>query len=210
MFKKQRVCVFVVGLPGCGKDTTIKGIGQFLDKHHVVSVSGVLREAGYGEMIRQGKLIPCEVTVKALQEHLVSTDSVYDVLNGAPRTLKQAIFLPRALSSIGFRQFVTMHLSCDPEVASDRIAKAVDRKGRPDDDPEIVAVRMAQYVKTERHILSHLRWVGPVYNVSTNRSPEMVVEECVEILTPYFELDQYSGFGGQFFARWSTDETGSD
>ena len=86
--------VFVIGGPGCGKGTQCKRIAQQFGYTHL-SVGELLRQeinsgSETGSMIqkimKEGKLVPSDVTVRLLQQAMQGMDNDKFLIDGFPRS----------------------------------------------------------------------------------------------------------------------------
>lgn len=104
------------------------------------------------------------------------------VLDGFPRTVKQAEWL---LSEVEHGQlYVTavFHLKADQTVVKKRLMS----RGRPDDHAKAIAKRFTEYKRTTLPILKRFRDEGiPVFDVEAERSVERVHKQIIEQLTQY-------------------------
>lgn len=57
-------------------------------------------------LIKDGKIVPSEVTVKLIQKELESSDSRKFLIDGFPRTEENRVAFERIVSCVVFSQFV--------------------------------------------------------------------------------------------------------
>ncbi|NLM38477.1 MAG: adenylate kinase [Firmicutes bacterium] len=122
----------LLGLPGAGKGTQGKHISEKYGIPHistgslirgaVASDSPLGREAN--KYISKGNLIPDELAIEILHERLVEPDCADGwILDGFPRTVRQAIFLDQQLAKIGSEVQIALDIRITPEEAIRRISK---------------------------------------------------------------------------------------
>ena len=146
--------LILFGPPGAGKGTQAVKIAEKYGWIHV-STGDILRSE-----VSQGS--PLGLKVKAVMEagHLVSDDlliaimeSVFlkhsdsngFVLDGFPRTLKQAQELDVMLQRLGHSITMVLALEVNEEELVKRLLRRAQEQGRKDDTEEVVKNRLVQY-----------------------------------------------------------------
>ncbi len=150
--------VVLLGPPGSGKGTQAARVAGDLDMKHI-STGDLLREAvkagsdlgkkaeGY---MKQGALVPDEIVLGLIEEELSSLGDRGWLLDGFPRTLRQAEDLSRVLDSLG---------------------QGIDRAILIDVAPEVIVKRL-----TSRRVCPKC---NAVYNTESNPSrTEGRCDEC--------------------------------
>jgi adenylate kinase len=146
--------LILFGPPGAGKGTqAIKIAEKFGWKH--VSTGDILRtEVGMGT--------PLGLKAKAVMEagHLVSDELLIEIMNsvfiknieakgfvldGFPRTLKQAQELDQMLDKLDQKVSLVLALEVNEEELVKRLLKRAQDQGRMDDNEEVVKNRLVQY-----------------------------------------------------------------
>jgi adenylate kinase len=211
--------VILFGSPGSGKGTQAKLLGQCVQGPHI-STGDMLRahiEAGdeIGSdaegLLKTGKLVPDEVVNELVDERLEEADCRAGViLDGYPRTVKQAQALMDLMARRGFRPAV-VHLVVDYERIVARLSGRrqcpvcgtlyslkthppkvpgiCDLDGavlvtREDDREEVIRQRLSDYDSLTRPILAFFRDAGvPVFEVKgASRMPEEIAAEICGLL----------------------------
>ncbi len=121
----------LLGLPAAGKGTQAKKISQVYDLTHI-STGDIFRrlieeETAFGikakKYIEQGKLVPDQDTIQILTENLQQVNLERGcVLDGFPRTLKQAESLTVILAEMGLKLDLVFYLQVDKEVLVHRLS----------------------------------------------------------------------------------------
>ncbi len=121
--------VVLLGPPGSGKGTQAARVAGDLDMKHI-STGDLLREAvkagsdlgkkaeGY---MKQGALVPDEIVLGLIEEELSSLGDRGWLLDGFPRTLRQAEDLSRVLDSLGQGIDRAILIDVAPEVIVKRL-----------------------------------------------------------------------------------------
>ena len=123
--------MIIMGPPGAGKGTQSEKIVKSLNVPHI-STGDMFREAisnqtELGKLaksyIKQGKLVPDEVTIGLVRERLAKEDCKNGyLLDGFPRTIAQAEALKVLTKEISREVDVVINLNCDSSVLIDRIS----------------------------------------------------------------------------------------
>lgn len=176
----------IFGPPGSGKGTQAARIeGEFGLKH--LSTGDILRhEVAEGTPVGQeaarimaaGDLVPDELIVDIVRRRLPEAETGAGVLlDGFPRTLRQAQALDRMLAAEGHKVDVVLALEVPEAELVDRILHRAQTEGRADDTREAIAERMHEYHKLTESVLDHYRRQSvPVETVDGVGSPDDVFE----------------------------------
>jgi adenylate kinase len=156
--------LILFGPPGAGKGTQAIKIAEKYGWKHV-STGDILRAE-----VSQGT--PLGIKVKAVMEagHLVSDELLIEimesvfkknsqvsgfVLDGFPRTLKQAVELNEMLQQLGHGITLVLSLNVDEEELITRLLKRAEDQGRKDDTEEVIKNRLVQYHEHTKPLLDY-------------------------------------------------------
>lgn len=124
--------IIMLGAPGTGKGTVGNLLANKLSIPHISS-GEIFRkyindddEIGkeVKEYVAEGKLVPDELTIKILEKRLTEKDTVNGcILDGYPRTVKQAESLDELLRQQNRKVKVAVNLSLSDDEIVDRISK---------------------------------------------------------------------------------------
>ena len=140
-----------LGPPGAGKGTQAVRIAEKYGVPHI-STGDILRAAvregtELGKLAKsymdRGELVPDEVIIGIIRERL-SQEDVREkgfILDGFPRTLKQAEALDRMLQELNMPLDKVIYLNVDDE----EIVKRLLARGRADDTEEVIRNRLKVY-----------------------------------------------------------------
>jgi adenylate kinase len=131
-----------------------------------------------------GDLVPDELIVAIVRRRLPEAEAGAGVLlDGFPRTLRQAQALDRMLSDEGHRVDFVVALDVPESELVDRILHRAQVEGRADDTRQAITERMHEYHKLTEAVLDHYRKGGvPVHMVSGMGTPEEVFERIRRIV----------------------------
>ncbi|KAJ5312289.1 hypothetical protein PENANT_c011G07416 [Penicillium antarcticum] len=183
--------VFFLGGPGSGKGTQSANLVKSYGFVHL-SAGDLLREeqnrAGsqYGEMIkeyiREGKIVPMEVTVallsNAMADSLASNPPAPGtkarfLIDGFPRKLDQAVFFEETVCP----SELVLFLDCPEAVMETRLLKRGETSGRADDNAESIRKRFRTFVETSMPVVEDFRGKDKVVTVTADKSVEEVYQE---------------------------------
>ncbi|RLF16922.1 MAG: adenylate kinase [Thermoprotei archaeon] len=210
--------LIIFGPPGAGKGTQAQllankfGIPQ-------IATGDILREAvkegtDLGKMAKtymdRGQLVPDEVVIGIVEERLRRPDCAKGfILDGFPRTVKQAEALENMLKKLGVKLDAVVNLEVDEEEVVKRITlrrtcrncgavyhlvfnppkkeDVCDRCGGPlyqreDDREETVRNRLKVYRKQTEPVLKFYEARGLLRNINGNLSIDQVFQEVLKAL----------------------------
>ncbi|WWC63944.1 uncharacterized protein I303_106550 [Kwoniella dejecticola CBS 10117] len=206
VFDQAKVTViFVLGGPGAGKGTQCERlVADYGFKH--LSAGDLLREernrpgSTYGELIteyiREGKIVPQEVTIKLLENAMSSTLASPPhtspewsnghgrfLIDGFPRKMDQALKFDESVVKSSFVLF----FSTTEEILLERLMERGKTSGRDDDNKESIVKRFRTFVETSMPVVDYYRKAGKVVEIDSS-PPIDVVYEKVKV-----EIDQRLG-----------------
>ena len=172
--------IVLLGPPGAGKGTQAK---ELVSRYEIVQLStgDMLRAAVAAgtpvgleakDIMARGQLVPDDVVVAIVSDRIEQADARRGfVLDGFPRTVPQAEALDRMLAKKGLRLDAVVELKVDPDILIRRIENRVDemkRRGeplRPDDNPEVLKLRLAAYQAQTAPLVDYYRQKGALRTV---------------------------------------------
>ncbi|KAJ5752460.1 adenylate kinase [Penicillium odoratum] len=182
--------VFFLGGPGSGKGTQSANLVKDYDFVHL-SAGDLLRAeqvregSQYGDMIktyiREGKIVPMEVTVallsNAMAESLKTTPpqagtKARFLIDGFPRKLDQAVFFEATVCP----SELVLFLDCPEAVMEERLLERGKTSGRDDDNAESIRKRFRTFVETSMPVVDDFEKKGKVVKVSATGSVKEVYE----------------------------------
>jgi adenylate kinase len=145
----QGKILVILGAPGSGKGTLSKELKKKYGFEHI-STGDLIRNSDDPEVkkiIDEGNFLPDDMMIKMLRKELKKTDlSSNIILDGFPRTIKQAKRLDSMLGKMGLGLNHALFLDLPDETAKERIAKRAKVEDRKDDaKEEVVEKRFKEY-----------------------------------------------------------------
>lgn len=176
--------VFVLGGPGSGKGTNCTKIVETFGYSHL-SAGDLLRaerESGseladmINTYIKEGKIVPAEVTVRLLRNAMERSGSDRFLVDGFPRDMDNLDCWRKEMEDITDVQFL-LFLDCPTEVMVERLLERGKTSGRSDDNIESIRKRLVTYEQSTRPIIEYFRGIGKVREVNSHRPIEEVFAE---------------------------------
>ena len=173
--------IFVLGGPGAGKGTQCSRIVEKYGYKHL-SAGDLLREerksgSAQGQMIeeyiKEGKIVPVEVTVKLLVNAMEADGGSRFLVDGFPRNTnnlsgwQQVVGDRLALGGVLF-------YDCPEEVMEARLLERGKTSGRADDNIESIRKRFLTYQNETKPILGYYEHQGLCYKIDGARDVEDV------------------------------------
>ncbi len=175
--------ILFVGVVGAGKSVQGKYLSELLG-FPWISTGEILRENITGELkekMDRGDLLSDEdlyTIVDPILTDLVAHTNI--ILDGFPRTTAQAEWLQAFVDKNNTSIDCIIHLEADEDEVIDRLLK----RGRPDDNREVIKNRFNEYRTKTMPILSHFEDRGiPVLDIDGNGTEEEVRNRITKTVT---------------------------
>lgn len=145
----QGKILVMLGAPGSGKGTLSKVLKEKYGFEHI-STGDLIRKSEDPEVkkiIDSGNFLPDDMMIKMLRKELKKIDlSSNIILDGFPRTIKQAKRLDSMLGKMGLGLNHALFLDLPDDVAKERIKKRAKIENRKDDaKEEVIEKRFKEY-----------------------------------------------------------------
>jgi adenylate kinase len=217
---KTKIAVILLGPPGCGKGTQARRLSKTFGFLHL-STGDMLRHTAasnseLGELVREtmksGQLVPDEIMCRMFAEHVQALREAGGiVLDGFPRNMQQAHFLPTVLRE-------TRAIALNLQVCRDRLAKRIlgrmtcracgeiynssskpprshgicdfdesPLQRREDDSESTIAQRLALYDRETLPLVDHFKKLEMLREVPADLDPAILGSHLVEIVKPMIE-----------------------
>ncbi|XP_016951387.1 UMP-CMP kinase [Drosophila biarmipes] len=178
--------VFVLGGPGAGKGTQCSKIVDRFQFTHL-SAGDLLREersregSEFGNLIedyiRNGKIVPVEVTCSLLENAMKASGKSRFLIDGFPRNQDNLDGWNRQMSEKVDMQFV-LFFDCSEDVCVQRcLGRGQSGSGRTDDNMESLKKRISTYNNDSLPIIKFFEGAGQVKRVDASPDAEAVFGE---------------------------------
>lgn len=191
--------IFVLGGPGAGKGTQCAKLVEEFGFCHL-SAGDLLRAeqnregSQYGAMIKQyikeGQIVPMEVTIKLLENAMKaaleegrSGEGWADgkgrfLIDGFPRKMDQALKFDEDVCLSSLILFYTT----TEEVMLKRLLKRGETSGREDDNEESIKKRFRVYKETTMPVIEHYHKLDKVAEIDSGSSVDEVYEKSAKVV----------------------------
>ena len=204
--------VLMVAPPGAGKGTQGVVIASHFDIPHVAT-GDLLRDhvargtelgRAVGKFLDLGELVPDEVVLEMVRGALEAAKGGGYVLDGVPRTMKQARALYEIAVELDMTADVALHLQVEAAEVVRRLLTRAAVQGRSDDTEEVIRRRLELYYDVTHPILKWYGERGILVSVDAGRPADLVGRH---ILTALEVMRQMIG-GSPDMPRRTIDLTG--
>jgi len=186
--------VFVLGGPGAGKGTQCARISETFGYRHL-SAGDLLREersrpgSEYGELIesyiKEGQLVPVEITVKLLKQAMEKHGWAQGkfLIDGFPRSFDNMDGWDTVIGDSAEVQFA-LFFDCSEAVMEARILERGKTSGRADDNAEAIRKRLRTFKQESVPVAEHLKSKGLLRQVQCEKAEEEVWKDVRGLFGP--------------------------
>ncbi|GAA5979079.1 hypothetical protein JCM11641_004966 [Rhodosporidiobolus odoratus] len=199
---KEVTVIFVLGGPGAGKGTQCARLVKDYGFVHL-SAGDLLRaeqsrpDSQYGAMIKdhikEGKIVPMEVTIKLLENAMREAidaagaggegNAKRFLVDGFPRQMDQAVKFDESVCPSS----LVLFLVCPEPVLLGRLLERGKTSGRDDDNAESIKKRFQTFVNTSMPVVDYYRGQGKVVDIDSSKSIEDVYADIVKGVEPVLQ-----------------------
>lgn len=182
---KKPLVIFVLGGPGSGKGTQcVKIVSEFGFVH--LSAGDLLREeqasgSKHGEMIanmiKNGEIVPSEVTVGLLKKAIDKHPGGRFLVDGFPRNFENNSAWEIQMGPLVDMRFV-LFFECPEEVMQERLLSRGQVSARIDDNIQSIKKRFVVFVNQTSEVVNYYDKQGKVVRIS--RLPRIRIRNLIE------------------------------
>lgn len=175
--------ISLIGLPGAGKSTLAQLMGGMFGIMHISS-GALARAHGFAgsDAEKKGQLDPDEQKIRRLVREAIGNSTHY-ILDGFPRTIDQIEDVNIELDAVVYLNLI------DHNIGVDRLLE----RGRPDDNLEVIARRIAVYVTATAPLIPYFKDKGLLVTVDASQSIGDTLASAIQKLSDkgIFEATDY-------------------
>ncbi len=178
--------MLILGPQGSGKGTQARRIAAEYGIPHIATGDMFRDAVAQGTplgrrvepILASGRLVPDDLTIELVRQRLSRPDTETGfVLDGFPRTVRQAEALDALLEELGRPLDVILDLRVPDEVCVQRMLGRAGAEGRADDTPEVIRRRLRTYHRQTAPVLDYYLPTGKVVGIHGDRSIDEVWAE---------------------------------
>lgn len=183
--------LILFGTPGSGKGTQSVKIARKYNLGHI-STGDIFRseiknktELGLKvqKIIESGSLVPDELLIEILANAMKKFNHVEGfVLDGFPRTIRQAEELDELLGSRNDCVSLVLALDVNPEEVLERLLKRAAQEGRKDDTEEVIKKRLDVYYQQTSPLIEYYQNQGKFKSVHGIGTVEDIFESICKTI----------------------------
>ncbi|KAK1304287.1 UMP-CMP kinase [Acorus calamus] len=175
------------GGPGSGKGTQCANIVKYFGFTHLSAGDLLRAEIKSGSengtmiqnMIKEGKIVPSEVTVKLLQHAMQESGNNKFLIDGFPRNEENRAAFEKVT---GIEPEFVLFFNCSEEEMEKRLLSR--NEGRVDDNIETIRKRFKVFVESSIPVIEYYDAKSKVRKIDAGKSIDEVFEEVKKIFTP--------------------------
>jgi len=184
------IVVFVLGGPGSGKGTQCARIVAEFGYVHL-SAGDLLREemnsgskhgAMIADMIKNGQIVPAEVTVGLLRNAMERSPVKKFLIDGFPRNADNNKCWVELMGALVETKFV-LFFDCPEEVMEARLLKRGESSGRTDDNIQSIKKRFKTFIDQTIPVVAHYEKEGKVRRINSDVPPDYVYSEVKQLFS---------------------------
>lgn len=196
--EERDVRVLLIAPPGAGKGTQGAMIAAHFDIPHIATGEllrdHVAHETDLGRAVKEyldrGELVPDEIVLDMVRDAFIAAKDLGYVLDGVPRTMKQARALYEIAVELDMTANVALHLKADDDELIRRLLARAALEGRSDDTEEVIRRRLALYQEITHPIVDWYAERGILVSVDAMRPAPQVGHEiltALEVMRPIID-----------------------
>ncbi|KAG1359372.1 UMP-CMP kinase 4 [Cocos nucifera] len=186
--EKKITVVFVLGGPGSGKGTQCANIVKHFGFTHLSAGDLLRAEIKSGSengtmiqnMIREGKIVPSEVTIKLLQKAMLESGNDKFLIDGFPRNTENRAAFENVTK---IEPKFVLFFDCPEEEMERRLLSR--NQGRDDDNIETIRKRFKVFVESSLPVVEYYDAKGKVRKIDAAKPIDEVFEAVKAIFAPF-------------------------
>ena len=184
--------IIFFGPPGAGKGTQAKLISSFLNIPHL-STGDILRKKlldkddlanELNNIMSSGNLVSDDILNSIVKSRLKNENEKGSILDGYPRTMKQAEFLNNFLLETSNSIDYIFNIEINFATLKNRILKRSSEEGREDDNIHVIETRYNEYLNSTQKVSDFYKYKFPTtfHEIDGSLQIEQITHKIKEIL----------------------------
>lgn len=183
--------IILFGAPGAGKGTQSAILREKLDLAYI-STGEILRaEISSGTelgkkaeiLINKGELVSDDIIIGMIKSFIANNKSKDLLLDGFPRTIKQAEALDEILISMQRGKAKVIEMKVNKDILMQRLLRRAEIEGRKDDNEDSIRERFNQYEKKTVAVAQYYEKKGDYISIDGEHgTPQEVSRRLFEVL----------------------------
>ncbi|CAO2839028.1 unnamed protein product [Amaranthus hypochondriacus] len=132
------------------------------------------------EIIKEGKIVPSEVTVKLIQKALSAKDNHKFLIDGFPRTEENRVAYERI---VGAEPNLVLFFDCPEEVMVKRLLNR--KQGRVDDNKETVKTRLKVFKELSLPVVNYYSGRGILHTIDAVGTEDEIFKQVRAVFSAY-------------------------
>lgn len=194
---KKVTVVFVLGGPGSGKGTQCANIVEHFGYTHLSAGDLLRAEIKSGSengtmiqnMIKEGKIVPSEVTIRLIQQAMLENGNDKFLIDGFPRNEENRANFELVT---GIEPEFVLFFDCPEEEMERRLLGR--NQGREDDNIETIRKRFKVYMESSLPVIEYYSAKGKVRKIDAAKPVEEVFEAVKTVFAPATEVKLHRKF----------------
>ncbi|GMN61996.1 hypothetical protein TIFTF001_031085 [Ficus carica] len=194
--EKKPTVVFVLGGPGSGKGTQCANIVEHFGYTHLSAGDLLRAEINSGSengtmiqnMIKEGKIVPSEVTIRLLQKAMQESGNDKFLIDGFPRNEENRAAFEEVTK---IEPAFVLFFDCAKEEMERRLLSR--NQGREDDNIETIRKRFKVFLESSLPVVEYYDSKGKVRKIDAARPIGEVFESVKAIFAP--KNEKVKGYG---------------
>ena len=185
--------LILFGPPGAGKGTQAK---LLIEKYKIIQISTgdmlrveVKSDSDLGKnaklIMDRGDLVPDDIIIAMIEKRIQMSDCINGfILDGSPRTLKQAIELNALLEILEIKINRVIQIDVNEDLLLERINKRASesKNTRNDDNYRILKKRIKVYKNDTMPVINYYKELNKLNSINGMQNIEKVYQDILDIL----------------------------
>lgn len=135
-------------------------------------------------MIKEGQIVPVQITLALLQQAMVKSGRDLFLIDGFPRNFDNLQGWKAEMEESEFQVEGVLFYDCPESVMEERLLERGKTSGRTDDNAEAIRKRFHTYLESTLPVISYYAALDKVYKVDATPGPDDVFAATQAFVDP--------------------------